>query len=374
MARTEARVYTSIWLDPEFRTLSAGAQRTYLLLMSQADLAHDGVIALRETRWARMASDTATLGAELAELEAARYVVTDPDAGELLVRTHMRHDQVYRQPNLLRAARAHLDGVTSPTIRAAMAEELLRLLDLNDITATAKELVKGMLASLGNPSRNPSRNPSGNPSENPSPNPLGVRRVVTAVTTGGPYPLDPEPLPPGPSPSLRSVEQPRADARSITPPTAASGPPARHEPPPTLELAIPAPAATPKPPRAAQPADTASWEAFWAVYPRRVAKAAAQKAWMRAIRRADPAVVVAAAAAYRDQPGRDPHYTAHPATWLNGDRWLDERPRAVVGARASPALVERNGLMLNERTLADLERTERLAALDAQRAIEGPPA
>jgi hypothetical protein len=40
--------------------------------------------------------------------------------------------------------------------------------------------------------------------------------------------------------------------------------------------------------------------------------------------------------------------------------------------RASPRLTEHNGLMLNDRTIADLERTQRLAALDEKRALEGP--
>jgi hypothetical protein len=70
----------------------------------------------------------------------------------------------------------------------------------------------------------------------------------------------------------------------------------------------------------------ATWEVFWATYPRRVAKAAARRAWDRALRRVggDASVIVLGAARYRDDPNRDAQFTAHPATWLNGDRWEDE--------------------------------------------------
>jgi hypothetical protein len=69
-----------------------------------------------------------------------------------------------------------------------------------------------------------------------------------------------------------------------------------------------------------------TWETFWATYPRRVAKPAARKAWDRALRRVggDASVIVLGAARYRDDPNREAQFTAHPATWLNGDRWEDE--------------------------------------------------
>lgn len=63
---------------------------------------------------------------------------------------------------------------------------------------------------------------------------------------------------------------------------------------------------------------------FWAIYPRRQAKAAAVKAWNKAVKRADVEVILEAAARYRDDPQREPQFTAHPSTWLNQDRWEDE--------------------------------------------------
>lgn len=74
--------------------------------------------------------------------------------------------------------------------------------------------------------------------------------------------------------------------------------------------------------------------AFWDAYPRKVAKGAARRAWRAALaKRADPKAVITGAERYRDDPRRmsaDISYTAHPATWLNGERWL-ERPEPPAG-------------------------------------------
>lgn len=68
----------------------------------------------------------------------------------------------------------------------------------------------------------------------------------------------------------------------------------------------------------------ALFDEFWEIYPRREAKAAARKAWEKAVRRANPEEILSGARRYRDDPNREPRFTAHPASWLNADRWLDD--------------------------------------------------
>lgn len=63
---------------------------------------------------------------------------------------------------------------------------------------------------------------------------------------------------------------------------------------------------------------------FWAAYPRREAKAAALKAWARAIKSTDPETIIAGARRYAADPNREKRFTAHAATWLNAGRWDDE--------------------------------------------------
>jgi len=355
MARSEARVSVDIWSDPDFLALAVEAQRLYFFLLSQPDVAHDGVLALRERRWAGTAAGLSVedVRRQLAVLGAARFVVVDEQSEELLIRSFIRRDGVYRQPNLLRAARKHLPLVLSPQIRAILLTELRRVRSLDDVPKGSVVVVDDMIAELdAMPTSNPSakgsssdigdsrgvygptvtpaqepagENPSGMGSANPSAMPLGDRGVVTTVTTGSPYALDPLPLPLSPDPL--------------------------------------SPAANPSPPRRSR-ADL-EFDRFWAAYPRREAKGAARKAWDKAIKRATPDRIVAGAERYRDQPGREPQYTAHPATWLNADRWTDE-PAPRHDRRPSPGLVEHDGLMLSERTIADMQRRERLAALETE--------
>jgi hypothetical protein len=69
---------------------------------------------------------------------------------------------------------------------------------------------------------------------------------------------------------------------------------------------------------------TDSFDDFWSAYPRKQGKGAARTAWVKAIAKADADAIIAAAAAYRDDPNREDGFTAHAATWLNQERWDDE--------------------------------------------------
>ncbi len=67
-----------------------------------------------------------------------------------------------------------------------------------------------------------------------------------------------------------------------------------------------------------------SFNEFWSVYPRKVGKGAARRAWVTAIKNgAEAEQVILAAKLFASEP-RELKFTPHPATWLNGERWLDE--------------------------------------------------
>jgi hypothetical protein len=210
MARSEARLVVSIWADPDFLALSPTAQRMFMFLISQPDLAHDGVIALRERRWSKSSAGltAAQVAQDLDELSAARFTLVDEDTEELLIRSFVRRDKVYRQPNVLRAAGDHLATVSSPRIRAAVGAELARIqAEAEDIPEGSKAVIAAMLTAVGNPSPNPSDDPS------PKGSGLrpGERGVVTAVSSGSPNPVpqnSPNPVPRG-----HASRGPREDAR-----------------------------------------------------------------------------------------------------------------------------------------------------------------
>lgn len=209
MARSEARLFTSIWRDPHFLSLEVGPQRLYMFLLSQDDLTYCGVIPLRPSRWAPKAAGltVADIGQALKVLEAAPRVFTiaDEDTGELFVRSLLRRDEIWRQPNLLKRAREDASQIESPRIRAALLAELRRL----PLDETPSEQVKTLVADFiqdleegsGNPSAYPSGNPDPDPTEDPSGNPSGKDYARARGSgerngssgTDSPIPITPDP-------------------------------------------------------------------------------------------------------------------------------------------------------------------------------------
>lgn len=94
MPRDHANVKCSIWSEPEWRSLTAGAQRLYLLLLSQGRLSLAGSFDVMLSRWASLAGDTdqADIAEAFGELEKARYVVGDAGTDEAVIRTFTKHD------------------------------------------------------------------------------------------------------------------------------------------------------------------------------------------------------------------------------------------------------------------------------------------
>ena len=78
--------------------------------------------------------------------------------------------------------------------------------------------------------------------------------------------------------------------------------------------------------------DDAGFIEWWASYPRKVGRGQAWTAYKRAAKKTTPDALLAAAVTYSEQTrGSEPKFIAHPATWLNGERWLDEPPSEPEG-------------------------------------------
>lgn len=64
--------------------------------------------------------------------------------------------------------------------------------------------------------------------------------------------------------------------------------------------------------------------AMWAIYPKKVAKDAAARAYAKALKRTDAGTIIAGVKRYAAQcVGKDQQYIAHATTWLNQGRWAD---------------------------------------------------
>jgi hypothetical protein len=69
---------------------------------------------------------------------------------------------------------------------------------------------------------------------------------------------------------------------------------------------------------------TADFDAFWAMFPRKVGKPKARTAFNQALRRASLEDILAGAKRYAEDPNRSDEFTAHPTTWLHRDGWNDD--------------------------------------------------
>jgi len=100
----------------------------------------------------------------------------------------------------------------------------------------------------------------------------------------------------------------------------------------------------PSPPPAASASDPGpAYDEFWRLYPRKVGKSEAAKAWTKAIKDgADPTLILAAVKAHADYhlaAKTEQQFIPHASTWLNQNRYEDEPPqppRSQTGPDTAP--------------------------------------
>ena len=143
------KLLSRIWTDSEFTALDARSQQVYCLLISYSTRNLAGVLPLTLKRWAKCTKDATVdnLIHALKTLARADFVVVDWDTEELLVRTFIRNDEVYKQPNLMTAARRFALQVESERLRWVLHEEFLRLPHHKEAEKTA-EAAKTLVAGL----------------------------------------------------------------------------------------------------------------------------------------------------------------------------------------------------------------------------------
>lgn len=222
MARGHGRILTSIWEDADFLALDEQAQRLYLFLISQPNLNHAGLLDLTLRRWARKAAglSVADLEDRIAALSKARFVVVDDDTEELLIRSFVRNDGVWRMPKVMGAMVSGALEISSPLLRRALLDEMDRI-PLNELSDAPTKTTRGegpsiraqveghidtLRRAFGNPTPDPTRRgsatPSGTPSGTPSDTPAeGGREGSTRGRAGAHVRAAPTPAPaPSPTP------------------------------------------------------------------------------------------------------------------------------------------------------------------------------
>lgn len=235
MARGHGRILTSIWDDDDFLDLDEREQRLYLFLISQPNLNHAGLLPLTLRRWSRKAKGltSAELEKRLQALETARFIVLDDDTEELLIRSFVRNDGVWKQPKVMGAMVSGALEISSRRLRRALLDEVDRipLGELSNdpgargpsIRQQVSEHIETLRKAFGDPDPTPSgegsTTPSGTPSTTPSDTPAdGGQEASTrgrAATSRAHSPA-PAPAPaPFPSPVEDGSAEPGGEAEVI---------------------------------------------------------------------------------------------------------------------------------------------------------------
>lgn len=128
MARDHGRIYTAIWGDGDFRALDRDPQRLYLLLVTQAKLTYCGSLDYIPARLVSLAKDEGeeSLQAAMNALEMGRFIVTDYEMSETLVRSFVRHDGLLGSPNMTKAMLKDRASMMSDKLRDVVDDELRR--------------------------------------------------------------------------------------------------------------------------------------------------------------------------------------------------------------------------------------------------------
>lgn len=232
MARGHGRILTPIWEDTDFLALNQEQQRLYLFLISQPNLNHAGLLPLTLRRWARKAAGLTApeLEQHLHALAKTRFIVMDHDTEELLIRSFVRNDGVWKQPKVMGAAVSGAMEISSRALRWALLAEMDRI-PLDELSEEPTKTTRGPGPSIRDqvtehietlrkafrgstpppaqgssaaPSGTPSGTPSAAPSESPSDAPdEGDQEGSTRVRTGADVRAAPTPAPalsPSPTP------------------------------------------------------------------------------------------------------------------------------------------------------------------------------
>lgn len=120
----------TIWDDPEWCQLTREQQHTYLMISSHPKINSCGVLDLPVPRLTKKARNlnAMDLRAQIHELVEHRYLVTDPEeTDEILVRSYLRHDGMFRLGRPARRIALEWRQIESPAIKDAVKTELKRL-------------------------------------------------------------------------------------------------------------------------------------------------------------------------------------------------------------------------------------------------------
>lgn len=198
MARDHTRVNIDIWGDDDFRDLPVDAQNLYWTLWTSPDRTYCGAHEWRPGKLSQCAGDWTVArvigaGAVLAE---RLFLLVDDTTEECLIRSWIKHDGLWRIPNMAVTMANARSALGSKTLRGVVVHEVKKLVKAEpDLGSWKRDEVKKLLAQRSiDPATvdpfNPGPNGGGNPAPNPGVNPavkgygqLGVNPPVNPAPT-----------------------------------------------------------------------------------------------------------------------------------------------------------------------------------------------
>lgn len=234
--KDHARVNLAIWGDDDFLDLRVDEQALYLTLWTSPGLSYCGAGTWHPGRIANLAADWTAdrVEAAAAGLSRALFVLIDRDTDEFLIRSWIKHDGLWRTPNMavsLANARAEL---SSRALRGVVVHEVRKIRDANPDSSSWKRapvaslLEQSEVDPAGLPSFVAVRNPSPNPADKGWGQPIGSTHASRVSPTPG---ANPGPTPaPSPAPFLLLQLAALAGARARSSSVFADGTPIPPEP------------------------------------------------------------------------------------------------------------------------------------------------
>lgn len=106
----------------------------------------------------------------------------------------------------------------------------------------------------------------------------------------------------------------------------------------------------PKAPTGGEAESMLMFDRFWRLYPRKVNKQAAQRAWLRLapdmLLCSEMSLALKRQMASEQWQRDDGRYIPYPASWLNGRRWEDETPPEPQARRGAPVVTEEDEIIV----------------------------
>jgi len=129
MPRDHTRVNLGIWGDDEFLDLPVDAQSLYWRLWTSPDRTYCGSHEWRPGKLAQSAEDWTVerLRAAAAVLSERLFLIVDEDTEECLLRSWIKHDGLWKQPNMAVSMANARSGLGSKILKGVVVHEVKKL-------------------------------------------------------------------------------------------------------------------------------------------------------------------------------------------------------------------------------------------------------